>query len=282
MFATNLNHFKSVIAHKFLVDPADRNYFIARFAIISGLQEEFYWNAAQSLEKYLKASIVLNDGSARGIGHNLLKAWREHQKQLKDFALTKLDRPDMLNKDLWSEVELDKFLERLDQLGNPSTRYGLVSTYQFQADLFMYDKLVFELRRRTIGAQWIVGKDWDQENLSECYGMTYADALTSQPTVQIRKLIEVDKADSLVFKNSDYFFRWNLSFARAECDLEDGIPPTVASPLPNFRNSYLYILHRQLSKTKLNDSVVEKVQWLLRSFQLSKDVENEFRRLIGH
>jgi len=49
VFNTSLNHFKSVFTHKFFVAPADRNYFLARFAKTYGMNEEFWW---QSLLKW--------------------------------------------------------------------------------------------------------------------------------------------------------------------------------------------------------------------------------------
>jgi hypothetical protein len=65
MFDTPLNHFKSVFAHKFFVAPSDRNYFFARFAKTYGINEEFWWQALQTIEKLLKAGLVLNGVSVK-------------------------------------------------------------------------------------------------------------------------------------------------------------------------------------------------------------------------
>ncbi len=50
---------------------ADRDYLAARVTWRARLPEQFLWNALQSLEKQFKAILVLNERSARGLGHNI-------------------------------------------------------------------------------------------------------------------------------------------------------------------------------------------------------------------
>ncbi len=42
-------------------DAADHDYLMARFAARSNLLYQFWWNAQQATEKYLKACLLLNE-----------------------------------------------------------------------------------------------------------------------------------------------------------------------------------------------------------------------------
>ena len=71
MFDTPLNHFQSVCAGSFFIAPADQNYFLARFSKFTDLGNEFWWQALQAVEKYLKAGLVLNKVSVKSFNHSL-------------------------------------------------------------------------------------------------------------------------------------------------------------------------------------------------------------------
>ena len=62
---SEMNALKNNVVTQMFVDTADQNYLIARWAYHRGLFLDFFWNACQALEKYLKASLLLNGKSAK-------------------------------------------------------------------------------------------------------------------------------------------------------------------------------------------------------------------------
>ena len=121
MSANNLNHFKSVFAHQFFVSPADRNYYFARFSRIYGMNEEFWWQSAQAIEKLLKAGLVCNDVSVKGFGHDIEKLWEKHLEKFSDLGVHNISKPDSLTDDLWTGRPLKHFVSMVNKLGNPNT-----------------------------------------------------------------------------------------------------------------------------------------------------------------
>lgn len=63
-------------------DVADRDYIAARTLFRIGLHHQFLWAALQSLEKYLKAILLYNDISAKGISHEPLVALEKSERRL--------------------------------------------------------------------------------------------------------------------------------------------------------------------------------------------------------
>jgi HEPN domain-containing protein len=59
---------------------ADQDYILSRVAYRSELHMQFIWLAHQAVEKYLKALLIFNDRSARGVGHNLTEGFRRLSK----------------------------------------------------------------------------------------------------------------------------------------------------------------------------------------------------------
>ena len=55
-------------------DIADGDYISARSCFQFGLDHQFLWQGQQALEKYLKAILLYNGRSAKGIRHDLLKS----------------------------------------------------------------------------------------------------------------------------------------------------------------------------------------------------------------
>lgn len=131
MLEPPLNYFKSVFAHKFFVAPSDRNYFFARFAKTYGINEEFWWQALQTIEKLLKADLILNGVSVKsGYNHDIEKLWNKHKTVFGDLAVTSRRKPDKLAEQLWTDRTLESFIARVNQMGHPDSRYGLISQAQ--------------------------------------------------------------------------------------------------------------------------------------------------------
>jgi len=281
VFDTNFNRFKSVFAHKFFVSPADRNYLLARFARIYGMNEEFWWQSLQAIEKYLKAGLVLNNISVKkGFGHNIKKLWEKHLDSFDDCAVKTLSKPKSLADDRWNDTPLHDFILQINQMGHPGSRYGLISYSNNKDDLFKLDQLAFELRRRTIGLEWVAGKDWEDEKLSEFYGQTYQTVIQQKPSYQIRGVtIPKGNFETVGANLEDLYYAWNLAFVRDLKDIEKQAPVTVAPQIPGFGNSYLSLLFDKAKEKDLTTTDSEYIEWLLSNIQIGKEAESAFRDL---
>ncbi|OHT20063.1 hypothetical protein [Edaphosphingomonas haloaromaticamans] len=282
MFDIPMNHFKSVFAYKFFVVPSDLNYFLARFTNTYGISEEFWWQALQTIEKLLKAGLILNGVSVKsGYNHDIEKLWCKHKEVFGDLAVTNLRRPDKLSQKLWNDRPLESLIARVNQMGHPDSRYGLLSYANENDDLFKFDQLVFELRRRTVGLDWIVGNDFSDDGLTEFYGQPYRDVIVQRPERQIRSMKIPDGSLGLIGENlEDVIYSWNFPFFRNGSDLERPAPPAVAPVIAGFGNSYLYLLLEKLKDSEITELVSERVDWLLGSVKIPLDAEEELRRIL--
>ncbi|WP_245541007.1 HEPN domain-containing protein [Octadecabacter antarcticus] len=277
-----MNHFKSVFAHKFFVAPSDRNYFFARFAKTYGINEEFWWQALQTIEKLLKAGLVLNGVSVKsGYSHDIEKLWNKHKEVFGDLAVTDLTRPDKLAERFWTDNLLENFIARMNQMGHPDSRYGLLSYSNNNDDMFKFDQLAFELRRRTIGLDWIVGNDFPDKELTDFYGQPYRNVITQHSEHQIRSMKSPTGSFGVIGANlEDIVHSWNFSYFRNDADLERLTPPTVAPVMAGFGNSYLYLLWENINDAEVTNLAREQVEWLLGNIQIGRDAEREFRKVL--
>lgn len=118
------------IATRSFRDVADQDYIAARLCYRSGLMLQFLWMAQQAIEKYLKAILLYNARSAKGLGHDLGKALRrvESIKPI-EFQLSDESRA---------------FLAYVDAQG--VNRYLEQPHYTRGLELPKLDRLVWELR----------------------------------------------------------------------------------------------------------------------------------------
>lgn len=150
MQGERFNSVTTKIVQETYIFTADRDYLTARFAFFERQGHLFLWSAAQALEKYLKANIILTMGERIHKTHKLT--------QLKDFLSEKFpQRADIdislpaewkaAGISLWQFTSVDAFLEHMDTWGNPAVRYdqrGVSLTFQCLAFL---DRLSHQLRQ---------------------------------------------------------------------------------------------------------------------------------------
>lgn len=283
MFDTPLNRFKLVFAHKFFVAPSDRNYFFARFAKTYGINEEFWWQALQTIEKLFKAGLILNGVSVKnGYNHDIEKLWSKHKEVFGELAVTILRRPDKLAERLWTDRPLESFIARVNQMGHPDSRYGLLSYSNCNDDLFKFDQLAFELRRRTIGLDWIVGDDFPDDGLREFYGQPYRNVIAQRPEHQIRSMKTPKGSIGVIGEDlEDVIHSWNFPYFRNDADLQRPAPPFVAPAMPGSVNSYLCLLWATINDTEITELASERVNWLMESIKIGRDAEGEFERILA-
>jgi hypothetical protein len=134
------------LARTMFVHTADENYILARIAFHFHLDWNFFWLSAHSLEKYFKATLLMDDRAASKFSHNLVR--------LHDAVLQLCPAPmyapfvepaiDGLH---WRKCSVREYLTRLDEMGSPDNRYGIYGYSTDLDDLCKVDQLVWAVRR---------------------------------------------------------------------------------------------------------------------------------------
>jgi len=114
-----------------LRDMADRDYIAARVMYRFNLGPQFLWSAQQALEKYLKALLLYNGVSSKGMGHDLRQA-RGRIGSIKDI---RFDLPDHV----WI------FIARINEQGD--NRYSDRPAVAQGDELLLLDRTVWFIRR---------------------------------------------------------------------------------------------------------------------------------------
>lgn len=136
-------------------EPADCDYINARALLFANQSYQFYWSAAQAIEKYLKCALLQNGVSVSGYGHDIPKLL------LRLLAIAGEHLPIMLVPP--REIELRplngtlmglsyaepfvSFIERIASEGDSSNRYRHYSLIFRRSDLHKFDECCFQLRR---------------------------------------------------------------------------------------------------------------------------------------
>ena len=142
----------SVVTETF-VDTADQNYLIARWAYHRGMFTDFFWNSVHALEKYFKASLLLNgqsgisDADRNEFRHDLIKLYKAVSSYAGDLLPNALEQPQQLRGIDWQNENLLDFLARFNELGDANNRYNLYGYRQRWEDLCHLDQAVFSIRR---------------------------------------------------------------------------------------------------------------------------------------
>ena len=117
---------------------------MARIAYRKEFDQQFRWCSLQALEKYLKAILIYNRVSAKGIRHDLVEAVRR-VKSIDDLDFS------------FPSSDMEKFIEYLSTYG--SDRYFSHPTYLSRAALFTLDKTVWHIRRYCYFMRQVIGKN---------------------------------------------------------------------------------------------------------------------------
>ena len=151
--SSDLDVMKNSVVTEMFVDTADQNYLIARWAYHRGMFIDFFWNSVHALEKYLKASLLLNGRSAirnsdrTSFGHNLSLLFAEVRTYADDLFAEKLSQPHQLGLEHWREETPTEFLDRFNKLGPADNRYNVFGYAQRWEDLHHLDQMVYFTRR---------------------------------------------------------------------------------------------------------------------------------------
>ena len=141
-----------MIIESFL-EPADEDYLAARALAIGGMYRSFFWSAAQAVEKYLKAYLLLHGVSVLPFsrGHELGKLLTAAEKVAPGFSHIDLaPHPSIEPPDDFplSHFELDGFIAVLEKYGSPNNRYNNYGAIYDTGHLFALDTLTYHLRQK--------------------------------------------------------------------------------------------------------------------------------------
>lgn len=160
-------------------DAADEDYLIARFSARANLLYQFWWNAQQSIEKYLKAALLLNGVEVSSFGHKLVEMFQIARSFSGDLLPLLHCPPRPVISSRWPSTNprgftlVDDFIERIEQHGDPDNRYRVNSTYTFASDLVKYDEICFAIRRICfpldikLEEESITAQEWLQRNRTQ-------------------------------------------------------------------------------------------------------------------
>lgn len=145
-----------VIYESFVV-PADQDYLMSRLLAQKGLPRGFYWAAAQAIEKYLKAFLLMNGEGVKKFKYHPIKALFGVASEI-DASLSDLNI--LPHRGIQAEVSalhhlrqfsiLD-YIDDLERHGSADNRYNAFGVTYNTGHLCAMDSLSFQLRRR-IGA----------------------------------------------------------------------------------------------------------------------------------
>jgi len=179
------------------IETADEDYVLARWLFINNLHRQFFWSAAQALEKLLKAAILLNGGSVKDDSHDLGKLYGRVLEFARDLLPADLSCPKevIAPANMRSSSTTSVFIARIDKHGRTSNRYNLFGIVGEFADLYFLDEIVFALRNIT--------HPLDQRDYFEGCPDSPREILLKDPKVRLRRFHErlsnPDRASKALF-----------------------------------------------------------------------------------
>jgi hypothetical protein len=143
-----------VIYESFVV-TADQDYLTARLLAKSGLYRAFYWAAAQAIEKYLKAFLLLRGESVRDETHYVEALYTKACTLDASLRSITIEPHNLLSVPEYARDHLKvfstiEFLQNIDKFGRPDNRYNSFCVDFNTGCLFALDHFVFSLREKTI------------------------------------------------------------------------------------------------------------------------------------
>lgn len=203
-------------------DAADHDYLLARFSARSNLIYQFWWNAQQSTEKYLKAILLLNSIPVTRYSHKITEMFDKAVEIAGDLLPILLCPPSCFrphnnySNNRRGFLPTTDFIIRIEANGNPNNRYRMFSTHTQSNDLIFYDQLSFALRRIAFPLDLRLSTT----------GRYAHDELRMNPTVQLHHRMGFQGHLEKKYENiwGDYFSWCNFAYFY-EASLEKGEIP---------------------------------------------------------
>lgn len=134
------------------VQPADEDYVTARLLAQKGMHRAFFWAAAQALEKYLKAFLLMRGKAVNQRGHHIAALHSEACSivELRSTLDTKPHTAIKIDSDVSESIEIfsvDDFIKNVEEQGHSYNRYNAFGVDFNSGYLFALDSYVFGLRQ---------------------------------------------------------------------------------------------------------------------------------------
>jgi hypothetical protein len=114
---------KHSMVRELFISTADDNYILARWCFQQKVNVDFFWLAVHSLEKYLKAALLMNGHSTLKYGHKIVDLYDAVRPLAPELLPPEFKRPDNMPPSMWRVETVLEFLERLYRDGNADNRY---------------------------------------------------------------------------------------------------------------------------------------------------------------
>lgn len=148
---TRNDPFINDFANRSFRDLADQDYITARVAYRNEFDQQFRWCALQAIEKYLKAILLFNRVSCKGLGHDLNKALQRVQN-ITDLEFS-------------VPADVEEFVDYISVYG--ADRYLSHPTHLKYGALLTLDKSVWCIRRYCFFMRQVVKVDGGVKELFE-------------------------------------------------------------------------------------------------------------------
>lgn len=204
---------KHWLVEELYIYTADEDYLLARWCYFNDLHRQFFWHAAQAVEKYQKASLVLNGYSIKKYSHQLLTPYERIKSFAAEFLLAFKQPLENLifskNPDIWISETHEDFIKKIEKHGSTSNRYDYFGIYLDYGDLYKLDQLVFQLRNLAVNLNDV----YDDAENSEHFNLKFAQILRKKPNSQLfpfeEKLINAKRYSKSLYdlaRDNNYVF----------------------------------------------------------------------------
>lgn len=142
----------NVIYQSFVI-TADQDYLMSRLLAQKGLVRGFYWAAAQAIEKYLKAFLLMNGEGVKNFkGHPLKRIFEAASRIDSSIAeINILPHQDIEVVDTLThhliKFRVQDFINELELHGNANNRYNLFGVKYNTGHLLAMDSFSFQVRK---------------------------------------------------------------------------------------------------------------------------------------
>jgi len=285
---TELGVLKNSVVTEMFVDTADQNYLIARWAYHRGMYIDFFWNAVHALEKYLKASLLLNGYSSKrnsnneSYGHDLTLLFDSVCCYAQDLFPETLQMPKqfkaMMGDLHWKDETPHAYLERLYALGEANNRYNIFGYTQRWEDLFHFDQMVFHTRRVAfeLAACPFLGRGPFPDSLPK----TVRQSLERQdnfqprgPTSRLYKLLGTKGDDEL----RDAGLKLNFRFAPPGYDHQQSSIRVGTSASDPVLHRRIVARAESMAASSADKEAADLSDWVVENITLPGDVKNQLR-----
>ena len=137
---------KHRLVRELFVGTADDNYTLARWCFQQKAHADFFWLALHGVEKYLKATLLLNGKSSKKYKHDIERLYDAVQGFASDLLPSSLVMPRNMPRQHWRDETVKDFIGRLNKEGQPDNRYAIYGYGRMPEDLWKLDQVVFSIR----------------------------------------------------------------------------------------------------------------------------------------